>query len=180
MTRAAFENAITVLMALGGSTNAVIHLIAIAGRAGHPADARRFRLHLAPHGLHRQREAVGRVSDGGFVSRRRRARGDESDSGSAARRCETVNGKTIGENISGASPLNDTVIRPLDRALYPEGGIAVLRRQSCAEWRGDQADRRIAAFAAASRAALTFSKPAMRCSRRSIATICRWIATPCW
>ena len=41
--------------------------------------------------------------------------------------CETVNGKTVAENIGGASPLNDSVIRPLERALYPEGGIAVLR-----------------------------------------------------
>jgi dihydroxy-acid dehydratase len=41
--------------------------------------------------------------------------------------CETVNGKTIGENIGGTAPLNENVIRPLDRALYPEGGIAVLR-----------------------------------------------------
>ncbi len=41
--------------------------------------------------------------------------------------CETVNGKTIGENISGAIPLNGDIIRPRDRPLYPEGGIAVLR-----------------------------------------------------
>jgi L-arabonate dehydrase len=41
--------------------------------------------------------------------------------------CETVNGKSIGENISGARPLNDTVIRSRDQALSPEGGIAVLQ-----------------------------------------------------
>jgi len=41
--------------------------------------------------------------------------------------CETVNGKTIGENISGAAPRNDTVIRSRDQPLYHEGGIAILR-----------------------------------------------------
>ena len=66
-------------MALGGSTNAVVHLIAIAGTPGDPPDARRFRPHLAPDSVHRQRETVRRISDGGFVSRRRRAGGDEPD-----------------------------------------------------------------------------------------------------
>ena len=67
------------LMALGGSTNAVVHLIAIAGRLGIPVDAGRFRPYFAPDAVHRERQAVGRVPDGGFVPRRRRAGGDERD-----------------------------------------------------------------------------------------------------
>lgn len=127
LTRAAFENAITVLMALGGSTNAVIHLIAIAGRLG---------IELT-------------LSDFDRISRRTACIVDVKPSGQFLMEdlfhaggvpavmnrvhdllhgdCETVNGKTIGENIAGACPLNDTVIRTRDRAIYPEGGIAILR-----------------------------------------------------
>ncbi len=127
LTRKAFENAITVLMALGGSTNAVIHLVAIAGRLG-------IRLTL---------------EDFDSISRRTACIVDVKPSGQYLMEdlfhaggvpavmnqiqdllhidCETVNGKTIGENVKDARPLNDTVIRPRERALYPEGGIAVLR-----------------------------------------------------
>ncbi len=127
LTRAAFENAITVLMALGGSTNAVIHLIAIAGRLG-------IRLTL---------------DDFDRISRRTPCIVDVKPSGQFLMEdlfhaggvpavmnqiqdllhgsCETVNGKTIGENIAAASPGNESVIRPRDRALNPEGGIAVLQ-----------------------------------------------------
>ncbi len=126
LTHQAFENAITVLMALGGSTNAVIHLIAIAGRLG-------IRLTLEDFDRISRRTAC--IADimpsgkylmedlfhaGGVPAVMNRIQ-DLLHGG-----CETVNGKTIGENIAGASPLNDTVIRPRDRALYPEGGIAVL------------------------------------------------------
>ena len=127
LTRAAFENAITVLMALGGSTNAVIHLIAIAGRLG---------IQLALEDFDRISRRTACIVDvmpsgrflmedlfhaGGVPAVMNRIEdllhGD----------CETVNGKTIGENISGAIPLNGDIIRPRDRPLYPEGGIAVLR-----------------------------------------------------
>jgi dihydroxy-acid dehydratase len=127
MTRAAFENAITVLMAMGGSTNAVIHLIAIAGRLG---------IHLtldAFDRISRRTSCIVNVKPsgeylmedlfyaGGVPAVMNRIQdllhGD----------CATVNGKTIAENISGATSQNNAVIRPRDQALYPEGGIAVLR-----------------------------------------------------
>jgi dihydroxy-acid dehydratase len=126
LTRAAFENAITVLMALGGSTNAVIHLIAIAGRLGIRLTLEDFDrisrrtaciVDVKPSGEYLMEDLF---HAGGVPAVMNRIQdllhGD----------CETVNGKTIGENISGATPSNDTVIRPRDRALYPEGGIAVL------------------------------------------------------
>jgi L-arabonate dehydrase len=126
MTRAAFENAITVLMALGGSTNAVIHLIAIAGRLG-------LRLTLEDFDrISRRTPCIVDVKPSGeFLME------DLFHAGGVPAvmnriqdllhvECETVNGKTIGENIRGAHPLNDTVIRSRERALYPEGGIAVL------------------------------------------------------
>jgi dihydroxy-acid dehydratase len=126
LTRAAFENAITVLMALGGSTNAVIHLIAIAGRVGIRLTLEDFDrasrrtaciVNVKPSGEYLMEDLF---HAGGVPAVMNRIQdllhGD----------CETVNGKTIAENISGAHPLNDTVIRPRDRALSPEGGIAVL------------------------------------------------------
>ena len=127
LTRAAFENAITVLMALGGSTNAVIHLIAIAGRLG-------IQLALEDFDRISRRTAciVDVMPSGQFLME------DLFHAGGVPAvmnriqdllhgECETVNGKTIGENIGGALPLNGDVIRPRDRPLYPEGGIAVLR-----------------------------------------------------
>jgi L-arabonate dehydrase len=126
LTRPAFENAITVLMALGGSTNAVIHLIAIAGRLGIRLTVDDFDrisrrtpciVDVMPSGRHLMEDLF---HAGGVPAVMNRIQ-DLLDSD-----CETVNGKTIGENIGGAKPLNDTVIRPRDRALYAEGGIAVL------------------------------------------------------
>ncbi len=127
LTRAAFENAITVLMALGGSTNAVIHLIAIAGRLG-------IRLALEDFDRISRRTAciVDVMPSGRFLME------DLFHAGGVPAvmnriqdllhgDCETVNGQTIAENISGAIPLNGDVIRPRDHPLYPEGGIAVLR-----------------------------------------------------
>jgi L-arabonate dehydrase len=126
LTRDAFENAITVLMALGGSTNAVIHLVAIAGRLGIRLTLEDFDrisrrtaciVDVKPSGEYLMEDlfhaggvpaVMNRIQDLLHVD------------------CETVNGKTIGENVRDAIPLNDTVIRPRDRALYPEGGIAVL------------------------------------------------------
>ena len=126
LTRAAFENAITVLMALGGSTNAVIHLIAIAGRLG-------IRLTLDDFDRASRRTAciVNVKPSGEYLME------DLFHAGGVPAvmnqiqdlldgNCETVNGKTIGENIRGAHPLNDTVIRSREGALSPEGGIAVL------------------------------------------------------
>lgn len=126
LTRAAFDNAITVLMALGGSTNAVVHLIAIAGRLGIRLTLEDFDrisrrtaciVDVKPSGNHLMEDLF---HAGGVPAVMYRIQ-DLLDS-----TCLTVNGKTIGENIAGAAPLNDTVIRPLDQALYPEGGIAVL------------------------------------------------------
>jgi L-arabonate dehydrase len=126
LTRAAFENAITVLMALGGSTNAVIHLIAIAGRVGIRLTLEDFDrvsrrtaciVNVKPSGEYLMEDLF---HAGGVPAVMNRIQ-DLLDSD-----CETVNGKTIGENISGKRPLNDTVIRSREGALYPEGGIAVL------------------------------------------------------
>ena len=75
MTTKAFENAVTVTMSLGGSTNAIIHLIAMAGRAGVPLDLDRFDALSRRTPVRRQHPAVGQVPDGGLLLRGRPARG---------------------------------------------------------------------------------------------------------
>ncbi|HEX5227783.1 MAG TPA: IlvD/Edd family dehydratase [Bryobacteraceae bacterium] len=127
MSREAFENAITVLMALGGSTNAVVHMIAIAGRLG-------IRLTLEDFDrISRQTACIVDVMPSGQYLME-----DLFHAGGVPAvmnriqdllhtNCESVNGKTIGENIRDARPLNDTVIRTRENAIYSEGGIAILR-----------------------------------------------------
>jgi L-arabonate dehydrase len=127
LTRAAFENAITVLMALGGSTNAVIHLIAIAGRLGIRLTLDDFDrisrrtpciVDVKPSGQFLMEDLF---NAGGVPAVMNRIQDLLHNS------CATVNGKTIGDNIATAIPANETVIRLRDRALNPEGGIAVLQ-----------------------------------------------------
>jgi L-arabonate dehydrase len=128
LTREAFENAITVLMAIGGSTNAVIHLIAIAGRLGITltlADFDRIArctpciANIQPSGEHMMEDLF---NAGGVPALMNRI-SDLLHGG-----CITVNGKTVAENISGAQVSKDAVIRPCNQPVYPEGSIAVLQR----------------------------------------------------
>jgi len=122
MTREAFENAITVLMALGGSTNAVVHLIAIAGRLG-------IRLTLDDFDrIARKTPCVVNVKPSGeyLMEDFFHAGGVPAVMNRIASLlqggCLTVNGKTIGQNIEKTRSLDDRVIRQMSA----EGGIAVL------------------------------------------------------
>jgi L-arabonate dehydrase len=124
LTRAAFENAITMLMALGGSTNAVVHLIAIAGRLG-------IRLTLEDFDrISRRTPCLVNVKPSGeyVMEDLFHAGGIPAVMGRIAdllhEDCLTVNGKTLAEN-TGPS-LNDAVIRRREQPIYREGGIAVL------------------------------------------------------
>jgi L-arabonate dehydrase len=126
MTPPAFENAITVLMALGGSTNAVIHLIAMAGRLGIRltlADFDRISrrtpwiANVRPSGEHLMEDFF---YAGGLPALMNRI------SGLLDTACLTINGKTIGENIERARSVNDAVIASREQPLSAEGGIAVL------------------------------------------------------
>ncbi|MFM7521876.1 MAG: dihydroxy-acid dehydratase [Planctomycetota bacterium] len=130
MTRRAFENAIVMTMALGGSTNAVLHLIAMARTVGidlTPADfqavARRvpYLADLKPSGRYVQEDlhAVGGTSgcmryllDKGFLD------GD----------CLTVTGRTLGENLAGSAGLaaGQRIIRPVEDPIKPTGHITIL------------------------------------------------------
>jgi dihydroxy-acid dehydratase len=127
-TRAAFENAIVVAMAMGCSTNAVIHLIAQGRRANCEICLNDFELasrripviaNVRPSGSTYLMEDF--YYAGGLPALMTRLR-DQLHLG-----VMTVTGKTLGENIAAAQVYNDDVIRTLDRPIYKEGALAVLR-----------------------------------------------------
>src|SRR5260221_8931095 len=127
-TRKAFENAITVAMAMGCSTNAIIHLIAMARRAGCDIGLDDFEkasrkvpviANIRPSGDKYLMEDF--FYAGGLRGLMTRLRG-KLDLGAL-----TVTGKTLGENIAGAEAYDDDVIRTLDNAVYEEGALAVLK-----------------------------------------------------
>src|SRR6185312_15392536 len=126
MTREAFENAITVDMAIGGSTNAVVHLIAIAGRLGIPLPLSRF------DEISRRTPCLANVKPSGeFLME------DFFEAGGVAAvmreilpllngSARTVNGRTLGENVSNVECYRRDVIRPFANPLFAEGGTAIL------------------------------------------------------
>ena len=128
LTRANFENGIAVAMAMGCSTNAIIHLVAMSRRAGcaiglddFDAASRKVPVlaNIRPSGdkyLMEDFYYAGGLP--GLMSRLR----DHLD---LKARC--VNGCTLGQNLVGAEVYNDDVIRPLNNPIYAEGALAVLR-----------------------------------------------------
>ena len=129
LTKQAFENAIRVNGAIGGSTNAVIHLLAIAGRVG---------VDLSLDDWDRMGRGVPTIVDlmpsgrflmedfyyaGGLPAVIRRL----GEAGLLHKDALTANGNTIWQNNKDAPCWNDEVIRPFEKALTAEGGIAVLR-----------------------------------------------------
>lgn len=126
MTRAAFDNAIRLCMALGGSTNAIIHLVAIAGRLGIELSLVRFDefgratpclADLKPSGRH----LVHALHSAGGVPAVMKEIESLLDTG-----CLTVTGKSVGENLRDVVSPDTSVIRPLSNPLQKEGAIAVL------------------------------------------------------
>ena len=131
LTRGAFENAIRVNGAVGGSTNAVIHLLAIAGRVGVPVSLQDWDclgrnvptiVDLKPSGRFLMEDYH---YAGGLPAVVRTL--EESSPGLINRDAMTVNGKTIWENCRDAPVWNREVIRPFDKPLTANGGIAVVR-----------------------------------------------------
>jgi dihydroxy-acid dehydratase len=130
MTRPAFENAITTVMALGGSTNAVLHLMAIAHEAGVDLTLEDFDSisrrtphlgDLKPFGRYHM---VDLDSIGGVPVVLRAL----LDAGLLHGDVMTVTGRTMAENLTGVSfPTDQDVVRPVDDPLAAQGGIAILR-----------------------------------------------------
>jgi len=126
LTAASFDNAIVADMALAGSTNAIVHLVALARRAGVPLALERFDTlsrttpvlaNLRPAGTHLMEDfhdaggmpaLLGRIAHLLDLS------------------CVTVTGRSLGENIAGAEVIDERVILPLERPLSAAGGTFVL------------------------------------------------------
>ena len=127
MTDASFVNAVTCVLAMGGSTNALIHLIAMARRAGCSLDLDRFDALARTTPLIANIRPAGKylMEDffyaGGLRALLERIRG-KLDTAAL-----TVNGRTLGENIAGAKVFDDDVILPLEKPLLESGSLAVLR-----------------------------------------------------
>jgi dihydroxy-acid dehydratase len=129
LTRAAFENAIRALAAIGGSTNAVVHLLAIAGRIGVDLTLADFdRLGRDVHCL------VDLMPSGRFLMEDfyyagglpvvLRALGER---GLLHRDAPTVNGRSLWDNVKDAACWNQEVITPFETPFKPDAGIAILR-----------------------------------------------------
>jgi dihydroxy-acid dehydratase len=130
LTREAFENAIAVVNALGGSTNAVLHLLAIAAEAEVTLDLDDFNRvagrvpHIAdtkPHGKYHMTD-LDRVGGVPMVMK------ELLDAGLIHGDCMTVTGRTVAENLALIDPPapDGEVVRTLDNPIHPVGGIAVL------------------------------------------------------
>mgnify|MGYP001586077001 CR=1 FL=1 len=127
LTPQAFDNAITVVHALSGSTNALIHLIAMAGRAGVELDLDRFdEIARRVPVLANLRPAGEYLMEDFYYAGGLRALLNEITQLLNAG-CLTVNGKTLGENIATAKIHNTDVIRTREKALSQSGGLTVLR-----------------------------------------------------
>ena len=123
----AMRNAVVAVLSLGGSTNAIVHLIAIARRAGLALDLESFDslaretpvlANLRPSGAFLMEDFYYAGGLRALVARL----GGMIDGGTL-----TVNGRTLGENVADARVHDDEIIRPLDRPLIPRDGLAVLR-----------------------------------------------------
>jgi dihydroxy-acid dehydratase len=127
LTADSFDNAVTTVLALGGSTNAIIHLIAMAGRAGIKLDVERFDqlsqkvpllANLRPSGKYLMEDFYY----AGGLRALLKALGARIKP-----KAKTVNGKTLGQNIATAEIYNDDVIHTLENPVKAAGGLAVLR-----------------------------------------------------
>ncbi len=131
LTAAAFDNAIRTDMAIGGSTNAIVHLVAMAGRVGVPLPLRRFDelsratpllVNVRPSGKYLMEDFY--YAGGLPAVLRELLPLLHADTPS-------VNGKTLGENVAGARCHNPDVIRPLTLPLASEGGTVILSGNLC-------------------------------------------------
>jgi len=127
LTPAAFDNAITVVHALSGSTNAIIHLVAMAGRAGIDLKLERFdELARTTPVLANVRPAGKYLMEDFYYAGGLRALLANLN-GKLNLGCRTVNGMALGQNIEGARTYNEDVIRNRGNPVSAIGGLAVLR-----------------------------------------------------
>jgi dihydroxy-acid dehydratase len=127
LSKESFDNAITADMALGGSTNAIVHIIALAGRAGISLDLDYFDeisrrtpvvANLRPSGKYLMDDFFEAGGLGALLAR---------ISDLLHLDCRTASGRTLGAEIEGAEVYNDKVILPRDHPLAEQGGTFILR-----------------------------------------------------
>jgi dihydroxy-acid dehydratase len=127
LTAASFDNAVTAVLALGGSTNSIVHLVALARRAGIDLTIDRFDAiarktpvlaNLRPSGKYLMEDFFYAGGLRAFLTQL----GEQIDGSQ-----RTVGGRTLGEDLAGAKVWNDDVIRPRGKALVESDGLAVLR-----------------------------------------------------
>jgi dihydroxy-acid dehydratase len=127
LTEKSFDNAIRVLMALGGSTNGLIHVIAMAGRTGINIPLERFEeigrqtpylVNMRPSGKYLMEDFYYAGGLSAMLEGMRKLLDVEQ---------LTCTGKTLGENIAGSQIYDPDVIRTPDNPMQPEGGLIVLR-----------------------------------------------------
>ena len=128
VTERSIRNALTCDMALGCSTNTVLHLLAIAHEAGVPLDLKLFNeisaatpnlCHLAPAGPTHMSDLY---AAGGIAA----VQAELAKAGLLDLDVMTVTGKTLGENIQGARNLDTNAIRPIENPFSPTGGLQIL------------------------------------------------------
>src|ERR1041385_2471177 len=133
LTRAAFENAIVINSAIGGSSNFIIHLLAIAGRIGVPLTLEDFDalgskipllVNLKPSGKYLMEDFYYAGGLPVVINELKKYLHNDAI---------TVNGKSIGDNNIGPTCYNREVIASIDEPLQPEAGIAVLKGNLCAD-----------------------------------------------
>ncbi|MCF8027542.1 MAG: dihydroxy-acid dehydratase [Desulfobacteraceae bacterium] len=128
LTHEAFENALCVDMALGCSTNTVLHIAALAHEAGMALDLNRINdisnriphlCSLSPGGAHHIEDLQNAGGIGGVMK-------TLAEAGLIDTSCLTVTGKSVKDNLAAARVIDNEVIRPVDRAHHQVGGLAVL------------------------------------------------------
>jgi dihydroxy-acid dehydratase len=134
LNRKSFENAITVAMAEGCSTNAIIHLVAMSRRAGLAVTLDDFDAYS------RKVPVIANIRPSGdkylmedfyYAGGMRGLMKTLADGGLLHTDALTVTGETVAKNLEGAEIYNDDVIRPLSNPIYKEGALAVLRGNLC-------------------------------------------------
>ena len=129
MTFEAFENAIAALNAVGGSTNGILHLLAMAHEAG---------VKISYDDFERVRKRTPHIADmkpgGGYVMNSLDRVGGVPvvlkkllERGLLHGSCVTVTGKSLAENLAGVGPADHPVVRPVERPLHPSGTALILR-----------------------------------------------------
>ena len=127
LTAASYDNAVRTVLALSGSTNSVVHLIAMARRSGFDLDLDRFDLLARTTPVLANLRPAGKylMEDFYYAGGLRAMLVQLGDLLDTAQR--TVDGRTLGENIAGARIFNEDVIRTREQALIERDGLAVLR-----------------------------------------------------